>query len=85
MNTTTLYRRIATMWRNHKTIEEIAKATGLLGKGADPTHEVRGILRTMHRGYRMDNGHFYRLPYRVSRSSVAHSRTVGTTHHALAA
>ena len=53
------YEQVAKMWAQEKTIPEIAKAIGRVGKGDDPYHSLRVALTKMHRGYR-DQSRQYR-------------------------
>jgi hypothetical protein len=58
------------MWAQEKTIPEIAKAIGRVGKGDDPYHSLRVALSKMHKGYQDTQGNVVKLPYRVSRKTV---------------
>jgi hypothetical protein len=60
------YEEVGRMWAKGKTIAEIAKAIGRVGKGKDPYHALRVFLTRMHRGYRNSEGNLVKLPYRIS-------------------
>jgi hypothetical protein len=65
------YSRVARLWKNGRTIAEIAKRIGRAEKGKDdPYHSLRNFLRIMHRGYRDREGNLVKLPYRVPKSTV---------------
>jgi hypothetical protein len=54
------------MWAQERTIPEIAKAIGRVGKGDDPYHALRVVLTRMHKGYKDKCGNIVTLPHRVS-------------------
>ena len=60
------YAEVAEMWAQERTIPEIAKAVGRVGKGHDPYHALRVALTKMHKGYKDKSGNIVRLPHRVS-------------------
>jgi hypothetical protein len=60
------YAEVAEMWEQGKTIPEIAKAVGRVGKGDDPYHSLRVALTKMHKGYKDQSGNIATLPHRVS-------------------
>jgi hypothetical protein len=64
------YEQIAKLWAEEKTIPEIAKAVGRVGKGVDPYHSLRVILTKMHTGCKDAKGNVVKLPYRVSHKTV---------------
>jgi hypothetical protein len=64
------YEQVAKMWAQDKTIPEIAKAIGRVGKGDDPYHSLRVALTKMHKGYKNSKGEIVRLPHRVSQKTV---------------
>ncbi len=64
------YEQVAKMWAQEKTIPEIAKAIGRVGKGDDKFHALRIFLSKMHKGYRNAEGNVVKLPYRVSATTV---------------
>ena len=64
------YEKVATMWAQEKTITEIAKVIGRIGKGDDPCHSLRVVLTKMHKGYKNTEGKVVKLPYRVSRKTL---------------
>jgi hypothetical protein len=64
------YYRIAKLWGHRKTIPEIAKAIGRVGKGDDPYHSLRVSLTRMPRGYKTSKGEIVKLPYRISHKTV---------------
>jgi hypothetical protein len=64
------YAKVAEMWVLKKTIPEIAKAIGRVGKGDDPYHSLRVSLSKMHRGYKNSEGNIVKLPYRVSKKTL---------------
>jgi hypothetical protein len=64
------YEKIAKLWALKKTIAEIAKATGRVGKGDDPYHSLRVILTNMHKGFKDKSGKIVKLPHRVSQKTV---------------
>jgi len=72
------YARVARLWKNGRTIEEIAERIGRVEKGKDdPYHGLRNFLRIMHRGYRDRKGNVVKLPYRVPESTVRRSSKAG--------
>jgi hypothetical protein len=72
------YARVARLWKNGRTIAEIAERIGRVEKGKDdPYHSLRNFLRIMHRGYRDQKGNFVKLPYRVPKSTVRASVKAG--------
>jgi hypothetical protein len=71
------YEKIAKMWAQKKTIPEIAKAIGRVGKGDDKFHALRIFLSKMHKGYRDAKGNVVRLPYRISPKTVRLSVKAG--------
>jgi hypothetical protein len=64
------YAKVAEMWAQEKTIPEIAKAIGRVGKGDDPYHALRAALTKMHKGYRTIEAAIAKLPHRVSQKTV---------------
>jgi hypothetical protein len=58
------------MWVQEKTIPEIAKAIGRVGKGDDPYHALRVTLTKMHRGFKDAKGNIVKLPHRVSKKTL---------------
>ena len=64
------YQKIADLWAQEKTIPQIAKAIGRVGKGDDPYHALRVALTKMHKGYRDFKGDLVKLPHRVSQKTV---------------
>jgi hypothetical protein len=64
------YDEVGRMWAKGRTIAEIAKAIGRVGKGKDPYHALRVFLSRMHRGYRNPEGKLVKLPYRVSKKTL---------------
>ena len=64
------YEKVADLWEQGKTIPEIAKAIGRVGKGDDPYHALRVALTKMHKGYKNAEGNIVKLPHRVSRKTV---------------
>jgi hypothetical protein len=64
------YEQVAKLWALKKTIPEIAKAIGRVGKGDDPYHSLRVSLTRMHKGYRTAEGAIAKLPHRVSQKTV---------------
>jgi len=64
------YAKVAEMWVQEKTIPEIAKAIGRVGKGDDPHHSLRVVLTRMHKGYRTAEGAVAKLPHRVSKKTL---------------
>jgi hypothetical protein len=64
------YAQIAKLWSQKKTIPEIAKAIGGVGKGDDPYHSLRVTLTKMHKGYKNSEGNVVKLPHRVSRKTL---------------
>jgi len=63
------YEQVAKMWAQEKTIPEIAKAIGRVGKGDDPCHSLRVALTRFHKGVKL-NGRLVKLPHRVSRKTL---------------
>ena len=64
------YAKVAVLWGEGKTIAEIAKAIGRVGKGNDPHHALRVVLTRMHRGYKDEQGKVVKLPHRISRKTL---------------
>jgi hypothetical protein len=64
------YEKIAKMWALKKTIAEIAKAIGRVGKSDDPYHSLRVILTKMHKGEKDKSGKVMKLPHRVSKKTL---------------
>lgn len=64
------YAKVAEMWAQKKTIPEIAKAIGRVGKGDDPYHSLRVALTRMHKGYKNAEGKVAKLPHRVSQKTL---------------
>lgn len=64
------YERVAKLWAAKKTIPQIAKAIGRVGKGDDPYHALRVTLTKMHRGYADKSGKIVKLPHRISRKAL---------------
>jgi hypothetical protein len=64
------YEQVAKMWAQEKTVPEIAKAIGRVGKGDDPYHSLRVALTHMHKGYKNPEGKVVRLPHRVSQKTL---------------
>ena len=71
------YGQIAKMWAQKKTIAEIAKAIGRVGKGDDPYHALRVVLTKMHKGYKSAEGKLVKLPHRVSRKTLKLATAAG--------
>jgi len=63
------YEQIAKLWAREKTIPEIAKAIGRLGKGDDPYHSLRVALTRFHKGVKL-NGRLVKLPHQVSKKTL---------------
>lgn len=64
------YAKVSEMWAQERTIPEIAKAIGRVGKGDDPYHSLRVALTKMHEGYKDKSGNIVKLPHRVSRKTL---------------
>jgi len=67
------YQRVARLWRNGRTIREIAERINYLDQGrddGDECHTLRSFLMRMHRGWRDKDGKLVKLPYRASRAVV---------------
>ncbi len=64
------YAKVALLWTEGKTIAEIAKAIGRVGKGKDPHHALRVVLTRMHHGYKNAEGKMVKLPHRISRKTL---------------
>lgn len=64
------YEKVAKLWALKKTIPEIAKAIGRVGKGDDPYHSLRVTLTKMHRGFKDAKGNVVKLPHRVSQKTL---------------
>jgi hypothetical protein len=64
------YEQVAKLWAQEKTIPEIAKAIGRVGKGDDPYHSLRVALTKMQRGYKNAEGKVVKLPHRVSQKTL---------------
>jgi hypothetical protein len=64
------YEEIAKLWAEEKTIPEIAKAIGRVGKGDDRYHALRVVLTHMHEGYRDSKGEIVKLPHRISQKTL---------------
>ena len=64
------YHKVADLWAQNKSIPEIAKAIGRVGKGDDPYHALRVALTKMHKGYKNAEGNLVKLPHRVSQKTV---------------
>lgn len=64
------YAKVALLWEEGKTIAEIAKAIGRVGKGKDPHHALRVVLTRMHHGYKNAEGEIVKLPHRISRKTL---------------
>ena len=72
------YEEVGRMWAKGKTIAEIAKAIGRVGKGKDPYHGLRVVLTRMHRGgYRNTEGKLVKLPYRVGKKALRLAANAG--------
>ena len=71
------YEQVAKMWVQEKTIPEIAKAVGRVGKGDDPYHALRVTLTKMHKGFRDAKGNLVKLPHRVSQQTVKRATKAG--------
>jgi len=71
------YAKVAAMWAQEKTIPEIAKAIGRVGKGDDPYHSLRVAVTKMHRGYKNAEGKVVKLPHRVSQKALKLAIKVG--------
>ena len=64
------YEKVAELWAQEKTIPEIAKIIGRVGKGDDPYHGLRVVLTRMHKGRKDTEGNVIKLPHRVSRKTL---------------
>ena len=73
------YVRVARMWKQGKTIKQIAYAIGMIDKHKkkDPCHSLRNFLYLMHKGYKDGSGQIVKLPHRVSRSTVKAAQRAG--------
>jgi len=75
------YVRVARMWKQGKTIKEIAYAIGMIDKHnkKDPCHSIRNFLYRMRRfGYNNEHGNRVKLgSYRVALSTRKASRVAG--------
>jgi hypothetical protein len=71
------YEKVAKLWSREKTIPEIAKAIGRVGKGDDPYHSLRVALTKMHKGYKNAEGGIVRLPHRVTRAALRAATKAG--------
>lgn len=65
------------MWAQEKTIPEIAKAVGRVGKGDDPHHSLRVALTKMHKGYKDRSGKIVKLAHRISRKTLKLATNAG--------
>jgi hypothetical protein len=64
------YEQVAKLWALKKTIPEIAKAIGRIGKGDDPYHSLRVTLTRMHKGFKNSKGEVVKLPHRISKKAL---------------
>jgi len=71
------YEKVADLWAQEKTIPEIAKAIGRVGKGDDRYHAFRVALTKMHKGFKNAEGNLVKLPHRVSQKTVKLSVKAG--------
>jgi hypothetical protein len=71
------YEKIAKLWAQKKTIPQIAKAVGRVGKGDDPYHSLRVALTHMHKGYKDTSGKIVKLAHRVSRKTLTLATKAG--------
>jgi hypothetical protein len=71
------YGKVAKLWAQEKTIPEIAKAIGRVGKGDDPYHSLRVTLTKMHKGYKTREGTVVKLPHRISRKALSAATKAG--------
>jgi hypothetical protein len=71
------YAEVAEMWAQERTIPEIAKAVGRVGKGDDAYHSLRVALTKMHKGYRTADGKLLKLRHRVSKKTLALATKAG--------
>jgi len=73
--------RVAKMWKDGKTIAEIAKAIGRIDRrreDGDQYHSLRNFLYRMHSvGYTNARREVTKLPYRVSQATVRLSSKAG--------
>jgi hypothetical protein len=64
------YLRVLKLWKQGKTLETIARATGRYQKdAADPLHSFRVTLTRFHKGVKL-NGRLLKLPHRISRKAL---------------
>jgi hypothetical protein len=71
------YEKVAKLWALKKSIPEIAKAIGRVGKGDDPYHSLRVALTKMHKGFKNSKGETVKLPHRVSQQTVKRATKAG--------
>ena len=73
------YQRVAKMWKQGRTIAQIARAVNRVDKNNpdDPYHSLRNFLWRMHKGYTNDKGRVVKLPRRVSKAAVRAARKAG--------
>jgi hypothetical protein len=71
------YEKVAKLWALKRTIPQIAKAIGRVGKGDDPYHSLRVALTKMHKGYKNAEGKVVKLPHRVSQQTVKRATKAG--------
>lgn len=73
------YQRVARLWAQRKTIEEIARSIGRYERdAADPLHSMRCFLHRMHTvGYKDAKGHTRKLSHRISRAAIRAATKAG--------
>jgi hypothetical protein len=72
------YLKVAELWAAGKTIPEIAKSVGRVGKGDDPCHGMRVALTRMHKkGYKNAKGDVVKLPHRITRAALRNTTAAG--------
>lgn len=71
------YQKVAELWAEGKTIAEIAKAIGRVGKGDDPYHSLRVTLTKMHKGHKNAEGNIVKLPHRVTVAALRAATKAG--------
>jgi hypothetical protein len=71
------YEKVAKLWAAKKTIPQIAKAIGRVGKGDDPYHSLRVALPRMHKGYKNAEGKVVKLPHRITSAALKAATKAG--------